>query len=144
MITGFNHTSFTVSNMDRSVYYYSDVIGLELISLADRPIEYVERVTKVENGMRVAYLKGYGVTLELIEYVGSAKHSSKSSVDNIGSGHICFNVDNLEEIVNILGKKGIKFLGNPTTIPAGTNRGGYIVYALDPDGIATEFIQPPK
>jgi catechol 2,3-dioxygenase-like lactoylglutathione lyase family enzyme len=143
MITGFNHTAFTVSSLDVAVDYYVNVIGLELISFADRPIEYVESVTNICNAMRVAYLKGYGVVLELIEYVGSAKNSSVSNVDNIGSGHICFNVDDMKDIIDTLKAKGIQFLGAPVVIPAGTNKGGFVVYSLGPDGLVTEFIQPP-
>jgi catechol 2,3-dioxygenase-like lactoylglutathione lyase family enzyme len=143
MITGFNHTGFTVSNIDAVVDYYVGIIGLELISLADRPIEYVESVTTIRKSMRIAYLRGYGATIELIEYIGSDKNSSFSTVDNIGSGHICFNVDNMENIVDALKTKGIQFLGAPVLIPAGTNKGGFVVYAVGPNGIVTEFIQPP-
>ena len=143
MITGFNHTAFTVSSLDVAVDFYVQIIGLTLISFADRPIEYVKNVTGLSKAMRVAYLKGYGVVLELIEYVGSAKNSSNSKVDNIGSGHICFNVDDMKDTVDTLKAKGIRFLGAPVVIPAGTNKGGFVVYALGPDGVVTEFIQPP-
>ena len=142
MITGFNHTCFTVSSVDASVAYYVSMIGFELISLADRPVDYVQSVTGISSSMRVAYLRGYGMMLELIEYVGSAKRSFVSKVDNIGSGHICFNVDDMKNIVDTLQTKGVRFLGPPVTIPAGTNKGGFVVYALGPDGIVTEFIQP--
>ncbi len=147
MITGFNHTAFTVSSLDAAVDFYVQMIGLTLISFADRPIEYVENVTGLSKAMRVAYLKGYGVVLELIEYVGSANSSSDSNdskVDNIGSGHICFNVEDMKDTVDTLKAKGIRFLGAPVVIPAGTNKGGFVVYALGPDGIVTEFIQPPS
>jgi lactoylglutathione lyase len=141
---GFNHVSFTVSNLDMSVDYYVHRIGLELISLADRPAEYVERVTGIRSGMRIAYLRGHRVTLELIEYSGSAKHAAKSSSDSIGCGHICFNVDDIEGLMTVSKARGVCFIGDPVCIPAGTNKDGLVVYALDPDGIVTEFIQPPR
>jgi catechol 2,3-dioxygenase-like lactoylglutathione lyase family enzyme len=143
MISEFNHFSFTVSDVQESIDYYTRIIGLELISLAGRPLEYVEQVTGISNEMCVAYLRGYGIVLELIEYIGSEKRFVRSNADNIGCGHICFNVDDLMETVGTMKAKGVKFLGEPVTIPAGTNKGGLIVYALAPDGIVTEFIQPP-
>jgi len=144
VITGFNHTSFTVSNLERSMDFYISMYGLELISLADRPMEYVEKVTKVKSRMRVAYLRGAGITLELIEYLGSMKREMKSSVDNIGCGHICFNVDDLNKVISVLQQKGVRFLGELVTVPVGANKGSLIIYALDPDGIVTELIQPSK
>jgi 20S proteasome alpha/beta subunit len=46
--------------------------------------------------------------------------------------------------VKNLKEKGVNFLGEPVIIPAGANKGGYVVYSLDPDGIVNEFIQAPK
>ncbi len=142
MITGINHSSFTVSDLDVSVKYYKDILGMKLHSYSERPTEYVETVTGVTCSMKVAYLNGYGLMLELIEYVGS-ENKTPSKVTNIGCGHICFNVENMGAIVEEMAKEGVEFLGSPTEIPAGTNKGGYVIYALDPDGIVTEFIQPP-
>jgi hypothetical protein len=98
----------------------------------------------MNTGMKIAYLKGYGVVIELIEYFnsGGIKRQSKSS--NIGSGHLCLNVDDIYGIVKSLKEKGVEFLGEPVCIPAGTNKGGFVVYSLDPDGIVNEFIQAPK
>jgi len=35
MISTVNHVSFTVSNLEESIEFYKNVLGLELISLAD-------------------------------------------------------------------------------------------------------------
>ena len=142
MITGINHSSFTVSDIDASVKYYRDILGMELISNAERPSGYVEKVTEIKSSMKVVYLTGFGLTLELIEYVDSEK-IGQSKVDNIGCGHICFNVDNITAMIEEMKARGVRFLGSPTLIPAGTNKNGVVVYAVDPDGIVTEFIEPP-
>jgi lactoylglutathione lyase len=143
MITDYNHTSFTVTNIDKSIHFYRDILGMKLMSLADRPLEYVKTVTTITLEMKIAYLNGYGLTLELIEYMGSKKNNNISSPDNIGSGHICFNVDDIFSHMESLESKGVRFLGLPTKIPAGVNKGGYVVYSTDPDGIVIEFIMNP-
>jgi len=143
MILGFNHISFTVSNVEKSITHYVQNLGFSVISLADRPEEYVLSVTGMRMGMRIAYLKGHDIVLELIEYFKDNSSADLSKPSTIGSGHICLNVDDIEEIVTTLKQKGIQFLGKPVCIPAGTNKGGFVIYSLDPDGIVNEFIQAP-
>ncbi|MCE1157901.1 MAG: VOC family protein [Spirochaetia bacterium] len=144
MILGFNHFSFTVRDVDKSVEHYEKNLGFSLISLADRPAEYVFAVTGMNMGMKIAYLKGYGVVIELIEYFNTDSSNVLSKPSNIGSGHLCLNVDDIHDSVKNLKEKGVNFLGEPVIIPAGANKGGYVVYSLDPDGIVNEFIQAPK
>jgi hypothetical protein len=94
--------------------------------------------------MKIAYLRGFGVTLELIEYVSSEKSELESKCNNIGAGHICFNVDSMNLLLEEFKKKGVKTKGKPIEIAAGTNKGGLVIYASDPDGIILEMIQPPS
>lgn len=143
MTIGFNHFSFTVSNVDTSVRHYVDNLGFTVISLADRPEDYVFSVTGLSAGMRVAYLKGQGIVLELIEFSTGDSKKPQSQPNNIGSGHICLNVDDIDATVDFLKSRGVRLLGQPVLIPVGSNKGGYVVYSLDPDGIVNEFIQAP-
>lgn len=143
MIVSFNHSSFTVSDLDRSVNYYCNIIGMKLISYAARPQDYSEMVTGITGcHLKVAYLEGWGHVLELIEYVGSTKKSHTSHSDNIGAGHICFNVTDLKSMVAAYKKKGVTFQSEPVAIPAGANKGGMTLYMNDPDGIIIELLQP--
>jgi catechol 2,3-dioxygenase-like lactoylglutathione lyase family enzyme len=145
LLIDFNHTSFTVGDLPRSVEFYTRIVGLELISFADRPAEYSQKVTGVSGcPLRVAYLRGYGLTLELIEYVGSVKGARPSAVDNVGSGHICFNVRDLRAVVREWRQQGVRFKSEPQLIPAGTNKDGLVIYGEDPDGIVVELIEPPR
>jgi catechol 2,3-dioxygenase-like lactoylglutathione lyase family enzyme len=143
VIASFNHFSLTVSNLDKSVDFYQNLIGLELISCADRPQEYSEKVTGIKGSqLKVAYLRGHGITLELIEYAGSKKRTP-STCDNIGAGHICFNVDSLSDVLEQFKKHGAKLVGEVVEVVAGANKGALAVYTSDPDGIVIELIQPP-
>ena len=47
-----NHTSFTVSNLDRTVAFFRDALGFEVTSKAPRNPALIERITGVE-GCRV-------------------------------------------------------------------------------------------
>ena len=64
-VLGTNHTSFTVSNLDRTVAFFRDCLGFELVSRAPRDPALVSRITGVENADGVlAFLKAPGHTLE--------------------------------------------------------------------------------
>ena len=45
MITAADHTSFTVSDVERSVSFYQDILGFKLLSLAERPPGFSELAT---------------------------------------------------------------------------------------------------
>jgi catechol 2,3-dioxygenase-like lactoylglutathione lyase family enzyme len=145
MIKSFNHSSVTVSDLSNSIEFYAKFFGLEVISHAERPQEYTEKVTGIDGCyLKIAHLRGFGHILELIEYVGSTKKCNRSESDNIGAGHICFNVDDLQAMVEQFTNLGVDVLGNPIRIPAGINKGGLVVYISDPDGIIVELIEPPR
>src|SRR5687767_16026167 len=68
-ILGTNHTSFTVSNLERTIAFLHDCLGFEVVSKAPRDPALVSRITGVEGAdMMIAFLKAPGHTLELIEY----------------------------------------------------------------------------
>lgn len=145
MITGVNHTSFTVSNLDRSLTFYNGLLGMPILSIAERPIEFAEKVVAIPGAhLKIAYLDAWGHKLELIQYLSHPGDRATSRTCDVGSAHLCFDVDDIHSLIRELSVKEVIFKGTPQVIPAGTNKGGLTVYLEDPDGIPLEFIQPPK
>ena len=72
-VLGINHTSFTVSDLDRSVAFYTDALGFELLHRGDRDPEMISKVVGVDGAdIEVAYIQMPGHRLELIQYKGPA------------------------------------------------------------------------
>ena len=94
--------------------------------------------------MWIAYVSAADFKIELIEYLTSRGEKLDTRTCNIGSAHICFNVDALGAMYAEMSAKGVKFISSPVTIPAGPNRGGKVVYLEDGDGNTLEFIERPK
>jgi catechol 2,3-dioxygenase-like lactoylglutathione lyase family enzyme len=94
-VLGTNHTSFTVSSLDRTVAFFQECLGFEVISKAPRDPALVSRITGVEGAdMMIAFLKAPGHTLELIEYRAPAsKGAVKARPCDTGFAHVAFNVD---------------------------------------------------
>jgi catechol 2,3-dioxygenase-like lactoylglutathione lyase family enzyme len=146
MIIGVNHTSFTVSDVERSVAFYQDLLGMELLSLGERDPAFSQKITGIPGAhLKVAYLRAPdGHRLELIQYLSPAGKRLDTVTNNVGSGHLAFDVEDLPRLFQALTAKGVKFKSPPLEVPTGPNRGTLAVYCTDPDGITLEFLQTPR
>jgi lactoylglutathione lyase len=144
MITSVNHTSFTVGDLDRSIAFYRDLLGMELMSLAGRDPAFVEKITGIPGAnLKVAYLQAPGHRLELIQYFSPPGKKLELQTNNVGCAHLAFNVDDLPKMYAEMKAKGVHFKSAPQEVSAGPNKGTLTVYFTDPDGITLEFLQTP-
>lgn len=145
IITSTNHTSFTVSDLDSSIKFYTDVLGFELLNRSQRDPGFTASVVGVPGAhIDVAYIQAPGHRLELIQYLKpDARVQIQSRACDTGFAHVAFDVDDIHAITAAVKTAGIKPLGDPTQIPAGPNKGGWAVYTRDRDGCTIEYIQRP-
>lgn len=141
-----NHTSFTVSNLDRSLAFFRDALGFEVTSKAPRSKRVIENVTGVKGAdVVIAYVRGPGHDLELIEYLGpEGRGSVRPRPCDVGFAHIAYDVDDIDAAIAAAAKHEFKPVSQPAVIDQGPNKGGRVAYLRDPDGITTEFIQKPS
>lgn len=141
-----NHTSFTVSNLDRSIAFFRDVLGFEVTSKAPRNPDVVSKITGVEGAdMIIAFVRGPGHSLELIQYLGpeDGRDRVRSRPCDVGFSHVAYDVDNIDAAIATAAKHDVKPVGEVAIIDQGPNAGGKVAYLRDPDGITIEFIQKP-
>jgi catechol 2,3-dioxygenase-like lactoylglutathione lyase family enzyme len=143
LITATDHTSFTVSDVERSVSFYQDTLGFKLLSLAERPPGFSELATGIKGAhLKTAYLEmPGGHRLELIQYLSPPGGKLDPRTNNVGSAHLALIVDDLRAMYRELKGRGFRFKGEPIEIPAGPNKGNWMVYLLDPDDFTLELIQ---
>lgn len=143
MIIAPNHTSVTVSDMDRSLAFYRDLLGMEVISERIAPVEFASKITGIPGAeLKVVYLQAGGYKLELIQYLAGQGEKIDPRTNRPGSAHLCFSVDDVDGEYERLSKAGILFRSPPQVVGGGPNKGGRGVYFVDPDGFTIEFIQP--
>ena len=145
MITGIHHTSYTVSDMERSLRFYCD--GLDFSIVNDREISgaFPSTITGFETAdLRVVHLRGHGQGLELIEYREPKGENVALRTCDVGSSHMCFLVDDIDADRERLERLGARFLSDPAAVEGGPNEGNRAVYFKDPDGIPMELSQPVK
>ena len=152
MIQGFFHVSFTVSNLEASVKWYTEVLGLEYFRGQEQHNEYTSKLVGYPDAhLKVAQLRVPGQTIpvsrhhiELVEYVHPRGEDIPLDTNRTGVGHWAFVVDDIHKEFDRLKALGVKFKAErPVAIEQGVNKGGYTVYFTDPDGITLEILQPP-
>ncbi len=145
-IIAVDHTGITVSNLERSVAFWRDVLGFELSHRAHHSGDLASEVTGVPGAdISLVVLKGYGHKIELLEYL--APPDRREHVDlrpcDVGSVHVALTVDNLDAVLNAIAASGWQAPGKTQTLKTGPNAGKRVVYVRDPDGVTIEFMQPP-
>jgi len=142
MIKAINHMSFTVSNIAISIPFYRDLLGLELIDIADRDSSFSEKVTGIKGAyLKIAYLKSTNAAVELIQYHRPHGKRIDTATNNIGSAHICFEVSDFITLIEMLKSNNVDFASDDLCIvPAGPNKGKGVVYLHDPDMNTIELI----
>ena len=145
------HTGLTVSDLDRSIAFYRDLLGLELVSQWDSGEPYLRTIVGYPDAeLRIALLRlprggGVGASghhIELLEYRAPRGVRGDAGTFNPGNAHVAFMVEDLEAAYADLKAKGVRFKSAPVEITHGRNRGAKAVYLLDPDDITLELVQP--
>ena len=145
-INSADHTGITVSNLERSLAFWRDVLGFELSHRTHQISELASEIIGVpgaEISLAVVKAPG-GHKIELLEYLAPAdrKHVDVRPCD-VGSAHVALLVDDLNAVLNTIAASGWKAAGKPQTLTSGPNAGKRVVYVRDPDGTTIEFMQSP-
>jgi glyoxylase I family protein len=145
-IVAADHTGITVSNLERSLAFWRDVLGFELSHRAHQTGDFAAQITGVPGAeILIAVVKAPGHKIELLEY--RAPLDRKQHVDlrpcDVGSMHVALIVDGLDAVLQTIAASGWKAAGKPQTLTMGPNAGKRVIYVRDPDGITIEFMQLP-
>lgn len=149
-LTGILHTGLTVSDLDRSIAFYRDLLGLELIAQWDSSLPYLRAIVAYPDAeLRIALLRlpqsgdgAPGHHIELLEYRRPRGQRGDPNTYNPGNGHVAFMVADIDKTYAELSAKGVRFKSAPVPITHGRNAGAKGVYLFDPDDITLEMIQP--
>ena len=123
MIKKYLHTRFRVSDMDKSIYFYRDILGMKVVEQKTSP-----------RGSKLVFLKfpGMDCELELCSFPDSGNvHVPEDLV------HLAFEVDDLERCIERLKMAGVLITEGPIKSSNGTR----FIFTEDPDKYEIELMQ---
>jgi lactoylglutathione lyase len=119
------HTRMRVSDLDQTIRFYTDVLGLEVLERKTSP-----------RGSHLAFLKVPN-SEELIELTSFPPSGPVTVQEDLV--HLAFQVDSLDDTITTLTAKGIRVTDGPTT----TSSGSRFIFIDAPDGYEVELIERP-
>jgi catechol 2,3-dioxygenase-like lactoylglutathione lyase family enzyme len=146
-MTTLAHTGFTVRDLDRSLAFYRDVLGMEVVFEQEKRGGYLaEIVGYADAHVRMAHLQfpGGGHRVELFEYVSPTPQGEPGEPRDVGITHVCLAVDDIDALFERVVAAGASPVSQPVLVDTGANAGGRGVYVRDPDGTLVELFQPPE
>lgn len=147
MFKSFDHVGFTVHDLDRSLVFYRDLLGLEVLWERIYEEEYVRALVGYPKlRLKCAYLQlpGSKTSLELLEYQDVPRKTVDMHRANPGNAHLCLAVEDLGKFHDRLKRAGVEFVSAPAVSTAGPYKGSKTVYLHDPDGISLQLTELHK
>ena len=123
----FGHVAFKVSDPERSIRWYGDAFGAQVIHRAKAEGERPEL-------MFLEFARG-----QCVEFFTNGKHKTTQAPDSIGYMHFCLLVDDLGGALNHLAAMNVR----PDRGPFIGRAKQHIAFISDPDGNSIELMEIP-
>ncbi len=145
-----NHANIVTANMDRSLAFYEELLGLERVYEQELSGDWFHELTDIAlSTAKCVFLQGAkgGTRLELLQYIKpvGGMVPNNALANTLGLRHIAFEVKSLDDLFERLVAAGVPVKSNPVEVPfpvVGTKK--RLFYALDPDGVIVEFAEYKK
>jgi lactoylglutathione lyase len=119
------HTRMRVSDMDQTIAFYTEVLGLEVLERKVSP-----------RGSHLAFLRVPN-SEELIELCSFPPSGPVKVQEDLV--HLAFEVESLDQTIAALQQRGVRITDGPTT----TSSGSRFLFIDAPDGYEVELIERP-
>lgn len=142
------HTGFVVRDMEKSLLFYKDLLGLKIIKDYYEKGIYIDQLLGLVGiNLRIVKLvdDNNSGTVELLEYEYGRQETNTiingRRIYDIGYSHIAFTVKNIDELYERLLSKGVKFNCPPEISPDGMVK---VTMCWDPDYVNVELVEKLK
>jgi len=140
IVKGYRHTGITCNDLKKSLEFYRDYLGLEVIQDFWDNSSYINEITGIKDAnIHMIKLKADdGTIIELVDYVTHPTNLIEHKIHNVGICHLALQVYDIEKAYDFLSKKGIKFLSKPILSSEGIAK---VCFCMDPNNIRIELVQ---
>ena len=150
MIRAIDHINIVVSDLERSVKFYTEVLGFRKthdVTMEGAWIESIIGLRGVKGFVAFVEPPDGGVRIELLQYATppGAVLAENSRANTHGLRHFALRVDDIAAMTARLRAAGVTFFSDPIRVPAGVVKFAAgdktLVYFLDPDGVILELAE---
>lgn len=144
MVKRQHHTGFSVADLERTIRFYGEGLGLEVVSRIHGPKDYHGTMTGYPGcHLEAAFMAiPEGPPLEFIQYLEPKGEPLDMETYRTGNGHFALVVDDIDATLKkLIALGGSPRSDGPVTIPSGPNKGAKAVYIRDLDGITVELFE---
>lgn len=144
-ITAFHHVGISTGDLERSIAFYRDLLGCELLSEQSWPVgsATADSVTGLKgSSARYVMLKAGNSHIEIFQFGSpeAKKKDPRHGVNDHGYNHFGIMVDDIEGMYKKLVDAGTFFNAPPTELSPGFS----VTYGRDPDGNVFELMGQTK
>ena len=143
--TKLDHVAVTVSDMERSLAFYCDLLGLQRVSDHDLEGETISKMAGKERvRMKVVRLlcpQTPGIHVDLQQYLEPEGKLADSKLGDIANSHFCVEVEDIRRAYTELKAKGVEFVSDPVEFQLEHEGKIGCVFFLDPDGYVLELTE---
>jgi glyoxylase I family protein len=138
-----DHIAITVSDTERSLRFYRDLLGL--VQVEQHPLEGEKIQTALglhgsrAQSTRLSTPGTPSILIDLMEFYAPATPKCIPPTGAVGSTHFCLAVDDLAGAYESLKSKGVEFVSEPVTFEL-TEGSVTVVFTHDPDGNVVELV----
>lgn len=145
MIQGFSHIGVCVTDLDRSIRFYTEVFGFVVLYQLDFENNEVAATMEQNGTFRSAMLIRDDIRVELLQWVDVAIIGSgeRKPMNELGFTHLSFRVDDVDGLTEAIVAAGGHFLESTRTVLGDVEdpTSGRFIYLTDPDGTRIELMQ---
>jgi catechol 2,3-dioxygenase-like lactoylglutathione lyase family enzyme len=130
MIDKIDHAALVVSDIDRSVDFYTRILGFKIV----RQLKFADRELVI-----LGLGEGQSAKLEILRYDATdLRNQVPDDRTLLGLRHLAFHVQDLKATYDKLIEVGVEMQGDPPFLRPG---GPPIAFGFDPDRVLLEFTE---
>lgn len=140
MIRNIRHTGIVVADLEKSLGFYTSLLGFKVAKQMDESGSYIDNMLKMKD-VKVTTVKMTtpdGQMIELLHFQSHPGKHEKRELADIGLSHFALTVDDLDREYERLKEAGVSFNGPPQRSPDGFAK---VTFCRAPEGTYIELVE---
>ena len=140
LVIGYRHTGIIVKDIEESLHFYKDILGLKVIQDFSDSSEYINKITGIKDAdVHMIKLKAEDETvLEILEYRNHPTELMEQPIYNVGACHIALQVGNANDAYNKLIKNNVRIISKPVL---SSEKIAKVFFCFDPNDVRIELVE---